>query len=235
MATDGTAWLAACAALGAAWVLVASWRAESGTMPTALRGLFGGLGALGTASIGYGVMQIAGCVVRWEWIAKGAWPALGFAGLVGLVEESGKLAGIALAVPATRQAWRAPSLMRTTAAVAAVFATAEAVMTLRGASWPLALGRAAFAPVAHAVLAAPMAIALAEAPFTSRWRVAARVAAALSVAALLHGLGDWSVARPGWGRWGFAAALLAPTLWLYARSKRDRAAPGQMGGRLFSP
>lgn len=217
--TDGTAWLAACVSLGALWVLATSWRAESGTARTALRGLLGGLAALGTAYIGYGVLQIAGLDIRWEWITKGTWPALGFAALVGLVEEAAKLAGIALAVPSQGEGARSRDVLRTTAAVAAVFATAEASLALRGASWPVALGRAALGPVAHGVLAAPFAMALAEATRVSRARLGLHLAAALCFAALLHGLGDWSVARPGWGRAGFAAALLVPTLWLYARAR----------------
>jgi RsiW-degrading membrane proteinase PrsW (M82 family) len=217
--TNGTAWLAACVSLGALWILATSWRAETGTAQTALRGLLGGLAALGTAYIGYGVLQIAGLDIRWEWITEGTWPALGFAALVGLVEEAAKLAGIALAAPPPGESARSDSVLRTTAAVAAVFATVEALLALRGASWPVALGRAALGPVAHGVLAAPFAMALAEAAPVSRAHLVLRLAVALCFAALLHGLGDWSVARPGWGRAGFAAALLAPTLWLYARAR----------------
>ncbi len=219
METQGPAWLAACASLGAAWILASSWQAEAGTARTALRGLLGGLAALGTASIGYGVLQIAGLDIRWEWITNGAWPALGFAALVGLVEEAAKLAGILLAAPPQEQGGRSRSVLRTTAAVAAVFAIAEATLALHGASWSVALGRAALGPVAHAVLAAPFAVALAEAAGVSRGRLALRLAVTVGVAALLHGFGDWSVARPGWGRLGFAAALLAPTLWLYGRAR----------------
>jgi hypothetical protein len=69
------------------------------------------------------------------------------------------------------------------------------------------------------VLAAPFAVALAYAPGVSRGRLALRLAVTVGLAALLHGLGDWSVARPGWGQVGFAAALLAPTLWLYAGAR----------------
>jgi len=228
MGTHGAAWLAACSALGAAWLLAASWRAETGTVPTAVRGLFGGLAALGTAYIGYGLMQIGGLDVRWEWIERGAWPALGFAALIGLVEEAAKAAGIALAAPATRREGRARTVWRTTAAVAAVFAIAEALLTLRGASWPVALGRAALGPVAHGLLAAPVAVALAETTGVSRTRFALRLLLAVTLAALLHGLGDWSVARPGWGRAGFAAALLAPTLWLYAHARQRRYATAQL-------
>ena len=219
MGTHGTAWLATCVALAAAWVLALSWRSEAGTARTAARGVLGGLAALGTAFIFYGLMEAAGLGIRWEWIQRGAWPALGFAALVGLVEELAKAAGIALASPALFRRGRERSVLATGAAVVAVFAVAEALLTLRGASWPVALGRAAFGPVAHGVLAAPVAMALAHAAGLSRARVALRVAVAIGLAALLHGLGDWSVARPGWGRVGFAATLLVPTLWLYARAR----------------
>jgi RsiW-degrading membrane proteinase PrsW (M82 family) len=234
MGTQGTAWLATCVALAAIWVLALSWRSKDGTAPTAARGVLGGLAALGTAFILYGLMQAAGLDIRWEWIERGAWPALGFAALIGLVEEVAKAAGIALASPALFQRGRERSVLYTAASVTAVFAIAEALLTVRGASWPIALGRAALGPVAHGVLAAPTAVALAYAAGTSRARLALRLMVAIGLAALLHGLGDWSVARPGWGRMGFAAVLLVPTFWLYAcaRSARVRR---QIGGRLFSP
>src|SRR5690242_15839033 len=213
MGTHGTAWFATCVAVAAVWVLALSWRSEGGTAPTAARGVLGGLAALGTAFIFYGLMEAAGVGIRWEWIEKGAWPALGFAALIGLVEEVAKAAGIALASPALFRRGRERSVLSTGAAVAAVFAVAEALLTLRGASWPVALSRAALGPVAHGVLAAPAAMALAYAAGVPRARLALRLAVAIGLAALLHGLGDWSVAQPGWGRVGFAAALLAPTLW----------------------
>ena len=220
MGAHGATWLVACAGLGAVWVLAAAWRAEAGTLLAALRGVLGGLAALGTASLSYGLLQVAGLDIRWEWIQKGAWPALGFAALVGLVEEAAKVTGIVLAAPGRLREACARDVLRTTAAVVAVFAIAEALLTLRGASWPVALGRAALGPVAHGVLAAPAAVALAEAAGVSRTRLALRLVIGVALAALLHGLGDWSVARPGWGRAGFMAALLAPTLWLYARGRR---------------
>ncbi|HTP30449.1 MAG TPA: PrsW family glutamic-type intramembrane protease [Anaeromyxobacteraceae bacterium] len=219
MTTEGPAWLAACTAVGAVWVLAASWRAEAGTVPAALRGLLGGLAALGTASILYQLMQSVGLDIRWGWIEKDAWPALGFAALVGLVEETAKLAGIAVALPGPRNGGNALGLLRTTVAVAAVFAIAEALFSLRGGSWPVALSRAVLGPVAHGVLAAPFAVVLANAAGVPRARFAARLATGLVLAALLHGFGDWSLARNAYGRVGFAVALLAPTFWLYARAR----------------
>jgi RsiW-degrading membrane proteinase PrsW (M82 family) len=230
MGTGGHAWLAACVALSAAWILGASWQSEHGTLTTALRGALGGLAAFGIALIGYGLLQIGGVELRWELVAHGAWPALGFAALVGLIEETAKLGGILLATPAVLPIGRPRTVLRTTAAVAAVFAIAEATLAARGATWSVALGRAAFGPVAHAVLAAPFAVALAEAAGSPRSRVAVRLAVSLVLAALLHGLGDWSVAQPGWGRVGFAAALLAPTFWLYAHCRIRAAAAVRAAG-----
>jgi len=210
-------WLGACAALGLLWTLAASWQAEDGAARTAARGVLGGLAALGTASIAYGLLDAAGLPVRWEAIARGAWPALGVAALVGLVEEGAKLAGVVLAAPAHRR--RSWGVVRITAAVAAVFAVAEAAIALPGVSWPVALGRAALGPVAHAALLAPLAVVLAEAPARAPGRLVGRLGLALLAVAALHGLGDWSIARPGWGRAGFAAALLAPTIWVYLRTR----------------
>lgn len=220
MGAHGAMWMVACAGLAAAWVLAASWRAETGTVVSAVRGVLGGLAALGTASIGYGLLQVAGLEIRWEWIQTGAWPAVGFAAIVGLVEETAKVAGIALAAPGTLRRTRARDVVRTSAAVAAVFAVAEALLALRGASWPVALGRAALAPVGHGVLVAPAAVVLAEASGGSRARLAGRLAIGVALAALLHGVGDWSVGHAGWGRAAFMASMLAPTLWLYARARR---------------
>ena len=131
-------------------------------------------------------------------------------------------------------------MLRTAAAAAAVFAVAEAALALRGASWPIALGRAALGPVAHALLAAPFVIVLSEASGVSRRRLALRVGGTLLLAAALHGLGDWSIARPGWGQVGFAAVLLAPRLALRARPRGGECASlhqmsDQMGGRLRGP
>ncbi|HTT70009.1 MAG TPA: PrsW family glutamic-type intramembrane protease [Anaeromyxobacteraceae bacterium] len=213
----GPSWLAVCAGLGFVWVLVATSRAEGDHLATALRGILGGLAALGVASIGYGLLQLAGLQLRWSWIAAGSWPALGAAGVVGLVEEGAKLFGVALAVPPSRKGER--TLFGTTLTVASVFAVAEAAVALQGAGWPVAVTRVAFGPVAHGLLAAPFAVALAEVAGLSRGRAALRVALAVALAALLHGFADFCVAQAGWGQAGFATALLAPALWLYARDR----------------
>jgi len=236
MGTEGLAWLAACAALAAVWVIAVSWQ-PGRTVATAVRGVLGGGIALATAWFGYRVMDAAGVDLRWEWLSARAWPALGAAAAIGIIEEGSKLLGIALVVSPPRRGLRRRNVLGTSAAAAAVFAVAEAALALRGASWPLALSRAALGPVAHALLAAPFAVALAEATGATPGRLALRVTAAAAIAAALHGLGDFCVARPGWGRLGFAAALLVPAIWLFARARfRPAPAPAvQMGGRLRGP
>jgi RsiW-degrading membrane proteinase PrsW (M82 family) len=219
MSTTGLPWLAACSALGALWVMGASWNRERGGGATALRGVLGGLAALATAFGAYALVQAAGADLSWGWLSDGSWPALGAAAGIGLIEEGAKLTGIALAVSPPRRGHRRSNVLRTAAAVAAVFAVAEAALAMRGASWSLALGRAALGPVAHALLAAPFVVVLAEASGVSRRQLLLRVGGALLLAAALHGFGDWSIARPGWGQLGFAAVLLAPALWLYAHAR----------------
>jgi RsiW-degrading membrane proteinase PrsW (M82 family) len=217
MPADGLPWLAFCFAVGAAWTLATSWRVGGKRLAAALRAALGGCAALWTSSGLYGLLQLAGLEIHWSSIESGAWPALGFALLVGVVEEAGKLAGFALAAPPPAEG--PGGVLRAAAGVAAVFAVGEAAVTMRGALWHVALGRAALGPVAHALLAAPLAVVLADLSRRSERRFALRLAVAFATAAALHGLGDWSIARPVWGRVGFAAALLAPALWLYARAR----------------
>ncbi len=221
----GIPWLLACAALGAIWIAAASWRSGDGRAVTALRGLLGGLAALGAASASYGLLQLAGLDLRWEWVARGTLPALGLTALIGVVEESAKLLGLVLATP-PRAGRR--GVLCTAMAVAAVFAVAEAANALAAASWALALARLTFAPVAHALLSAPFAVVLSEArelPLGARiWRLAVAAAASAS----LHALGNFSLTRPGWGQLGYAAALLLPALWLFVRlphTRHDRPSP----------
>lgn len=235
MRTEGLAWLAACAALAAAWVVAASWQ-PGRTASTALRGVLGGAVALAAAWLGYAAIAAAGLDLRWEWLSAGAWPALGAAAAIGAVEEGAKLLGIAIAVTPPRRGPRRRNVLGTSAAAVAVFAVAEAALALNGASWGVALSRAALGPVAHALLAAPFAVVLAEAADGAPARRALRVAAAAAVAAALHGASDFCVARQGWGRLGFAAALLAPAVWLYLRARLRPARGGaQIGGRLPGP
>ncbi len=220
MSARGLSVTVACIALGVPWALAASWRARGGTLLRTVRVVLGGIIAAELAWVVYGLGEIAGVPVRSECIEGTGWRGLGFAGFIGLAEEGAKLAGAAFVVPSEPGSRR--DRLRVVLAVSAVFATAEAVLMLRGASWPVTLGRAAFAPVAHALLAVPIALALAASVGTSFVGAGIRVAAALALAAALHGLGDWSILRPGLGRLGFAMTLLVPAMWLYARGRWGR-------------
>lgn len=224
-------WLAACVALGGAWIALATGRGRGRRLDAALRGLLGGLAAFGAAMAGYDVLQLAGVTLDWGLITGGTWAAAGLALLVGLLEEGAKLIGVVLAAPPWRD--RSPGVLRTSLAVVSVFAVAEAALALQGAGWAVGLTRLAFGPVAHAALAAPFAVVLSERDRGGRGRLALRLAVALVAAASLHGFGDWSVAHRGWGRLAFAVSLLAPTLWFYAQRRRA-AAPGLVGLRSVS-
>jgi len=211
MGGDLQLWLPA-AALGAAWAVGASWRAPGGTLRTALRGLLGGGAAAGLATSAFGLLQAAGYEPRWEAMLRGGWGPVALACLIGLVEEGSKLLGILLAADGR------PGLvgaLRTTTGVAAGFAALEAAMTLQGASLPLALGRVALAPVAHLLLAVPLAAGVAA---PGRWGL--RLAAALLASALLHAAADWGLSLPHGGALVYAGALLAPTLWLFVHVRR---------------
>jgi RsiW-degrading membrane proteinase PrsW (M82 family) len=216
MGVAGVPWIASCALVGGAWATAASWRAEGGRFRAAFRGALGGAAAVFSASGAFDVIQFAGVDLGWASIERDAWPGLVLALLIGVVEEAAKLAGIVLAAP-PRQGAR--GVLRTAMLVAVVFAVSEAAVGMVGGSWGIALGRAALGPVAHALLSAPMAVVLADAAERPDRLLPVRLALAFAAAATLHGLGDWSIARPVWGRAGFMAALLAPTLWLYVRAR----------------
>ena len=209
----------ACVALGAPWALAGSWRACGGTLSRTARAALGGIAAAELAWLAYGVLELAGLGVRFEWLERGDFRALGLAAIVGLVEEGAKLAGALISLPHAR--CDARERARIVLAVAAAFATVEAVLVLPGAAWPVLVGRAACAPVAHALLAVPVALALAGAGGASAG-AAPKIAGGLFVAALLHALGDFSLMRPPWGRAAFAATLLLPAIWLYARGRAGR-------------
>ncbi len=217
MGVDGVAVAATCIALGAPWAVAGSWRAPDGTLVRTARAALGGIAAAELAWAAFGLLEVAGIDVRFEWVARGDGRALVITMLIGLAEEGAKLAGAILATPPARCHPR--ERFRMVLAVAAVFATVEAVLVLPGATWPVVLGRAAFAPVAHALLAVPVAFAFSAVGGAASFRGGAQLAAALLASALLHAFGDWSVARPAWGRVGYAVTLLLPALWLYARDR----------------
>jgi hypothetical protein len=105
---------------------------------------------------------------------------------------------------------RRRAVAATALGVAAGFASVEAALVLRGLAPGAALAlRVALAPVAHALLAIPLAIAVALGVTRGGWAWLA-LAPALAISAVLHGAGDLSLVLPGAGRAGYALALLAP-------------------------
>ncbi len=210
----GPTWTAVCAILGALWIVAASLRTRAGFVRSAVRGLLGGIGAIGAASGTFVLLHAFGVAVQWDRLSGDGWVGLATALLIGVVEESAKLVGIVLGLE-TRGSRDAYPM---TVSVAAVFAVVEAWLAMRGASWPLAATRAVLAPVAHAAFAIPFGFVLSGAP-GGAGPALTRLARALAVASALHGLGDLALAQGGWSRIGFAAAMLVPVLWLYGRER----------------
>lgn len=205
-----------CAASGVGWATLAAWRAGESPLRLGARALLGGSAAFGLALAAYDLFTIAGLHVTWEGIAAGDLGALGLAGLVGLTEEGAKLVGLLLVLE--RRA-RPPAVIASAVGVAAGFAALEALLVLHGAEpFRGALARAILAPVAHATLAAPMVFAVVAA--SARPRPWVLLLAALGASAALHAGADLSVALPHGGRVAYAAVLLGPTLWVFARSRR---------------
>jgi RsiW-degrading membrane proteinase PrsW (M82 family) len=204
------------ALLGAVWALAVAWRAPAGTLRTAARVLLGGAAAIGLAATAYGLLQAAGYSATWERMLQGGWGAIGLAAAIGVVEEIAKLCGIALA----GERPRGPAdVLRVTAGVAAAFAIGEGALTLRGVSLPLAALHSALAPVAHALLSAPLGAALA-AGATVGGRGWHRLVPGLGISASLHGAADYSLALPHFGGLAYGLTLLLPTLWLFAYTRR---------------
>lgn len=208
--------LAVCAVSGVGWALLAAIRGAGGSWRGAVRPLLGGGAAFGVALGAYQLLVLSGVEVSWERVLAGGGDALLLAAMIGLVEEGAKLAGIALA--AQRPA-EPGAMMRTTVGVAASFAALESALALAGVSAPVALARALLAPVAHAVLAAPLGFAVAWAARSPRG-AALKLAAGLAVAAALHAVADLSLAAPRFGRLGYAAALLAPVVVIFLHARR---------------
>jgi RsiW-degrading membrane proteinase PrsW (M82 family) len=206
----------ACVVSGLAWASYAAWRGGEGWR-LAWRALLGGAAAFGIAVAGYDVAATLGARFEWERLLAARLPdaALLAAG-IGLVEEGAKLAALILVV---ERGWRARAVVGAAFGVAAGFAALETFTTQRGLGAPVALARAALGPAAHAILALPLALGVAAA---ARRGAAAwpQVALGLVGSAALHALGDLSLATPGAGRLGYALALLAPTLALFALERR---------------
>ncbi len=217
----------ACALCGAGWIVALAWRAPDGALRSAARVALGGLAAFAAAWGGYSMLERAGMRVSWEDVAAGGGSGIATAAAIGLVEESAKLFGMALASVGTRHAGRA-AVMRTVLGVAAAFATLESMLVLAGARGEVVLARALFAPVAHAALAAPLGLVLVGGLRGIRWTLPA-----LLLAATLHATSDLSLALPGLGRLAFAAVLSAPAVFLHLHARlgwsRQRAADAERG------
>jgi RsiW-degrading membrane proteinase PrsW (M82 family) len=203
------------AASGAAWAQLAAWRAGHGRMPFAVRALLGGVAAFSLAMAAYDLAAVAGVYVRWEGLERADLRAALLAAVIGLVEEGAKLAGLLLVLDRT---FRRRAVAAAAVGVGAGFAALEALSVLKGHPAAPALVRAAFAPVAHAALALPLAIGVAAALRRPKhaWLP---VLAALLVSAALHAAADLSLALPRVGRIGYAAALAAPAVAVFLAAR----------------
>jgi RsiW-degrading membrane proteinase PrsW (M82 family) len=208
----------ACLLSGIGWVTVGAWRVPGGSFAGAARALLGGGAAFGIALGSYLALEALGLEVSWDRVLAGGSGAVVLAAAIGLVEEAAKLAGIALAVVRPD---RRGEILRATLGVAAGFAALEGVVALSGVGPGVALARALLAPVAHAVLAAPLGLALAASARGGR-RAALWLVPGLLASATLHAAADLSLAAPRFGRIGYAAALLVPALLVFVHARRTR-------------
>jgi len=209
----------AVAGSGAVWATLAARRAGERTGGFASRALLGGAAAFGLALVAYEAATFAGVDVRWERLGRGDAGAFLLAAAIGFIEEGAKLVGILLVV---ERGVRTRTVLAVAAGVAAGFASLETLTVLHGDQSGIAFARAALGPVAHALLAIPVALAVAPA---LRSRVpAAALALPLLASAALHGAGDLSLALSRIGYAGYALALATPALMLFARARRRAAA-----------
>jgi hypothetical protein len=208
----------AAAGSGAAWAKLAAWRAGERTRGFVLRAMLGGAAAFGLALVAYEGAALTGLEVRWEVMTRGDMTGFLLAAAVGLVEEGAKLAGLLLVV---ERGVRTRTVLAAATGVAAGFASLEALSILGGEPSLLGFSRAALGTVAHALLAVPMALAVA--PALRARRPVISLALPLLASAGLHGAGDLSLALSGVGYTGYALALTAPALMLFAHAKRRRA------------
>ena len=202
----------------AGWARLAAWRSGDARRPSVPFTLLGGAAAFGLALVAYEAAARAGLDVRWEGLARGDGAAFLLAGAIGLVEEGAKLAGLLLVV---ERGIRTRAALATATGVAGGFSALEALVTFGRDASLVAFTRAALGPVAHALLAVPVALALA--PALRGRRPAAALVLPLLASAALHGAGDLALALPG-ARAGFVLALAAPALLLFARGRRRRTA-----------
>lgn len=212
----------AAAASGATWARLAARRAGDEGAGLARRALLGGAAAFGLAFLAFEAAAQAGAPLRFERLARGDAVSFGLAAAIGLVEEGAKLAGLLLVV---ERGVRTRGALAAAVGVAAGFAALETLLMFGSDRGAVALLRAAFGPVAHALLLAPVALAVAPALRTRRPALALLVP--LLAAASLHGAGDLCLALPGLGRLGYGLALAAPALLLFTRARARRPQPAR--------
>lgn len=215
---------------GALWAGIAAGRAGPGRVPLAARALVAGVAAFGLASAAYELAALLGLSIRWERVLRGDLASVALVALIGAIEESAKLAGIALVV---ERATTRRKVLAAAGGVAAGFAVLEALLASAGDASAPAMARLALAPVAHALLAIPLAVGLAAALRRPRGRWVP-ISAALLASAALHAAGDLSLALPQVGRAGYALALATPALALFA-SARARRRKEKGSARLADP
>jgi RsiW-degrading membrane proteinase PrsW (M82 family) len=205
------------AASGAAWARLAAWRAGERRGGFSLYALLGGTAAFGLALVAYEAAARAGADLCWDRLARGDSAAFLLAFAIGLVEEGAKLIGLLLVV---ERGIRTRTALAAATGVASGFSALETIAVLGQDPGAVAFLRAALGPVGHALLAVPVALAIA--PALRSPRRAASLALPLLASATLHGAGDLGLALPG-SRLVFAVALAAPAIILFARGRRRRA------------
>lgn len=199
---------------GAVFARVAALRAGERRLVFAVRALLGGAAAFGFAQIAFDVAPLLGLGAWWHHLALGDAAALRTAAVIGVVEEGAKLAGLLLAA---HRGVRTRAAVATGFGVAAGFSTLEAIASLAGDASASAFTRAALGPVAHGLLLVPAALAVAPA-LRSR-RPALALALPLAGSAALHAASDLSLVVWRGYTAGYAAALIAPALLLFARAR----------------
>jgi RsiW-degrading membrane proteinase PrsW (M82 family) len=207
----------ACVVSGAGWALVAARGSGRPTADVAGRALLGGVAAVFVACAGYDLLAWAGVAVTWQRLLALDAGALGASVAFGAIEEGAKTLGLLLVV---ERGWPRRAVGRAAVGVCAAFAAIEAALTMHGlALSPVLAARVALAPLAHALLFVPVAFAIA-AGAARGGRAWAWLPPALATAALLHGAGNLSLAVPGVGPVGYAAALLVPVVGLHLALRR---------------
>jgi RsiW-degrading membrane proteinase PrsW (M82 family) len=219
------------AALCAAWMVLLARRAPEGELAFVARALAGGAVAFAAGWAGYAALERNGISISWAELAAGRGGRVPLAAAIGVVEESAKLLGLAVASlgawpprgprasgrarpGATISPGRRRIVLRRILGVSAVFAALECAFTLGEADAAVIVVRAAFAPVAHAALSLPLGLALGGAGRDVRWALPA-----LAAAAVLHGASDLALATPSVGRLGYALILAAPAVALHLRTR----------------